>query len=212
MILKAISETLKRWFVAGILILVPAVVTYLVLAFVFQKVDNLLLPTIYKFFGYHIPGLGILILILLILLLGAMTRSVIGGRLVGWWEKLLIKLPFIRTLYSASKQLLETFTVPDTSAYNRVALVEYPKEGVYVLAFIARSTTLVKAKIEGDYSAVFIPSTPTPFTGFVAMIHKNNIFPIDISVEEAVKFLVSGGIATPEQFLTDKDIMVDEQL
>lgn len=212
MIIKTISETIKRWFIAGILIIVPAVVTYLVLALLFQKVDNLLLPAIEKFFGYHIPGLGILILLLLILLLGALTRSVVGIRLLDIWEKLLVKLPIIRTLYSASKQLLETFTVPDTSAYSRVALVEYPKEGVYVLAFIARSTTLERAKIKGEFSAVFIPSTPTPFTGFVAMIHKNNIFPIEMSVEEAVKFLVSGGIATPEQFLTDKDNMVDKQV
>lgn len=212
MIVKIISETLKRWFLAGILILVPAVVTYLVLAFLFQKVDNLLLPAIETFLGYHIPGLGILILILLILLLGGMARSVIGRRLVGLWEKLLIRLPIIRTLYSASKQLLETFAVPDTSAYSRVALVEYPKEGVYVLAFLARPTTLAKAKIAGDYSAVFIPSTPTPFTGFVAMIHKNSIFPIEITIEDALKFIVSGGIATPEQFLIDNDIKVDRKV
>jgi len=203
MVLKQVSDTIKNWFFAGILITVPAVVTYLVLAFLFQKVDNLLLPIIDKFFGYHIPGLGILILFLLILLLGMLARSVIGKRIVNIWEKLLIRLPLIRTLYTASKQLLETFTVPDTSAYKRVALVQYPLPGVYVLGFIARATTLVKAEIEGEFSAVFIPSTPTPFTGFVAMINKNDIFPVDMTVEEALKFLVSGGIATPELFLAD---------
>jgi uncharacterized membrane protein len=209
MILKEISETIKRWFVAGILILVPAVVTYLVLAFLFEKVDSLLHPALDKLLGYQIPGLGILILVLVILLLGMLGRSVIGRKIVTVWEKFLIRLPITRTLYSASKQLLETFTVPDTSAYKRVVLVEYPKEGVFVLAFSARDTTLMRAGIEGDFCAVFIPSTPTPFTGFVAMIKKNNIFPIEMSVEEALKFLVSGGIATPGQFLVDNKTKVE---
>jgi uncharacterized membrane protein len=119
------------------------------------------------------------------------------------WEKLLIKTPLIRPLYSASKQLLENFTVPDTSTYSRVALVEYPKPEVYVLAFIARKISLNADPLQSNYSAVFIPSTPTPFTGFVAMIENKKIFPLNMSIEEALKFLVSGGIATPEMFLDD---------
>ncbi len=198
-----IRNTLKRYFLSGILVIVPLVVTYLVLRFLLTSVDGILSPLLIKILGYSIPGLGILVSILIILLAGILTRGVIGSRLVSYWERFLAALPLVRTIYSPAKQLLVSIAGPQTEKFDRVVIIPYPRQGVYAFAFAAEAVSLRQSGVKGEWVAVFLPSTPTPFTGFVVMVNKKDIIPTDITIEEAIKFLVSGGIAVPEQLIPE---------
>ncbi len=198
-----IKNTLKRYFISGILVIVPLVITYLVLRFLLTSIDGILSPLVMKVFGYSVPGLGILVSILIILLAGILTRGVVGGRLVHYWERFLQALPLVRTIYSPARQLILSIAGPQTGKFNRVVVIPYPRPGVYCFAFAAKEVDLASRGIEGEFISVFIPSTPTPFTGFVVMVNKADLHPIDISIEEAIKFLVSGGIAVPDKLLPE---------
>jgi uncharacterized membrane protein len=199
----SITGLIRNRFISGLLIIVPLVISYQVIIFLFTKLDNILNPIVSKYTGYQIPGLGIAVTVLVILLVGLVAHSVIGGRLFRAWESFLARVPVVRTVYSPAKQLLEAFTASSETSFKRVALVQYPRKGVWVIGFLSQDVDLRSGEIEGEFMAVFIPSTPTPFTGFMAMIPKSDIRQIDMSVEEAVKFLVSAGVALPRAFLND---------
>jgi uncharacterized membrane protein len=198
---KFIVSVVRNRFLAGVLVIVPLVISIQVLIFLFTTLDGYLSPIIAKYTGYRIPGFGLLITLLLILLVGVIARSVMGARLVKVFEDFLVKLPVIRTVYSPARQLLETFTQQSTSSHNRVALVEYPRKGAWTIGFLSRDVDLSTGGIDGSYKAVFIPSTPTPFTGYVVILPSQDVRLTDIQFEDAVKFLVSGGIACPESML-----------
>lgn len=203
-LLDHIKKTLKRYFLSGLLITVPLVITYLVLRFLLSAIDGILSPLVLRIFGYSIPGLGILVSILLILLAGVLTRGVIGMKLVSYWERFLHTLPLVRTVYAPAKQLILSIAGPQTDKFNRVVVIPYPRPGIYALAFAAEEVRLGERWGEERFVAVFVPSTPTPFTGFVVMVNKEEVFPTDISIEEAIKFLVSGGIAVPDKLLPER--------
>jgi uncharacterized membrane protein len=198
---RSITGLIRNRFISGLLIIVPLVISYQVLSFLLAKLDGLLSPVFSKYLGYEIPGLGILVTLLIVLLVGFVAHSVIGGKLIRTWEGIIERIPLVRTVYIPAKQLLKTITPKSESSFKRVALVEYPRKNVWVIGFLATDVDLTSGGIEGDYRAVFIASTPTPFTGFMAMIPREDIHPIDMPVEEAIKFLVSGGVACPKTWL-----------
>lgn len=198
---RSITGLIRNRFISGLLIIVPLVISYQVLSFLLAKLDGLLSPVFTRYFGYAIPGLGIAVTVLIVLLVGFVAHSVIGSKLIQTWEGLVERIPLVRTVYIPAKQLLKTITPQSESSFKRVALVEYPRKHVWVIGFLANDVDLSSGGIEGDYRAVFIASTPTPFTGFMAMIPKDDIHPLDMSVEEAIKFLVSGGVACPKMWL-----------
>jgi uncharacterized membrane protein len=180
--------------------MVPLIITVVVLRFFFTKVDGILSPFIVKLVGYKIPGLGLVATILLIFLAGFLTANVIGSRLFRIWEIFLIRMPLVRTIYGSSKKLVEAVAATDKYTFKHVVLVEFPRKGIYYLAFL---TNEIKVNMEGkteDFVTVFIPSTPTPFTGWTLLFRKEEVMPLDMSVEDGVKFFVSGGIASPEMF------------
>ena len=184
----------------GILVMVPLIITVVVLRFFFTKVDGILSPFIIKLLGYKIPGLGLIATIVLILLTGFLTANVIGSRLFRIWEVFLIRMPLVRTIYGSSKKLVEAVAATDKYTFKQVVLVEFPRKGIYSLAFL---TNEIEANMESKKEVlvtVFIPSTPTPFTGWTLLFHKDEVIPLDVSVEDGVKFFVSGGIASPEMF------------
>jgi uncharacterized membrane protein len=193
---KKITSLIKRQFLSGILVIVPIIITYLVLRFLFQGVDNILSPHLDKLIGFKIPGIGLIATIVLIFLAGVITHSLIGSRLYSIGEILFIKTPLVRTIYSSAKQLVEAVTVTDKKSFKQVVLVEYPRKGVFALGFITDEWELKGAK----FFSVFIPNTPTPFTGWVILFPEGEVEQVDISIEDAIKFFVSGGIASPEQF------------
>jgi uncharacterized membrane protein len=200
-ILGYINSSIKRYFLSGILVIVPLIITYVVLRFFLSSIDGILSPLLVRYLGYDVPGLGIVITIIIVFVAGILTRGVLGRGAVRIWERLLNSLPLVRTIYSAAKQLLISVAEPKESMFQRVVIIPYPRLGMYSLAFAANEVTLDRYGAIGDYVAVFIPSTPTPFTGYMLMVKKDEVFPTNMSVEEAVKFIVSGGIVVPELML-----------
>jgi uncharacterized membrane protein len=199
-----LNTILRRYFLGGILVIVPLIITYLVLRFLFTKVDGLLSPFIAGLINYKVPGLGVVATIVLIFLAGFLTANVIGSRLFKIWEIFLIKTPLVRTIYGSSKQLIEAITTTEKHSFKRVVLVEFPRKGIFCLGFLTREIpTDFDDKLD-ELIAVYIPSTPTPFSGWTMLFRKEEVTPLDMTVEQGIKFFVSGGIAAPERFCLDR--------
>ena len=204
-----LNTVLRRYFLGGILAIVPLIITYLVLSFLFTKVDGLLSPFITELIGYKIPGLGVVATIVLIFLAGFLTANVIGSRLFKVWEIFLIRTPLVRTIYGSSKQLIEAITTTDKHSFKQVVLAEFPAKGMFCLGFLTRE---IKGEFDNEPNeliAVFIPSTPTPFSGFTMLFAREKVTPLEMTVEQGIKFFVSGGITAPELF-SRKDIRLTE--
>ncbi|MCM2273092.1 MAG: DUF502 domain-containing protein [candidate division Zixibacteria bacterium] len=194
---RAIGKIFKQYFVSGLLVVVPLIITYLVLSMLFEAVDGIFQRVIHYLVGFYIPGLGIAVTLLLIIIAGILTRNYIGGRFYKIWENILVKIPLIRPLYSGTKGLLQATTSESTTTFKEVVMVEYPRKGSYNLGFVASFTELT---IEGTMrrcAAVYLPNTPTPFTGWTIILPIEDVTPVDITVEQAIKFVVSGGVVTP---------------
>ncbi len=197
-------KTIRRQFLSGVLVIVPIILTYIVLRFLFTSVDNLLSPLVTEIIGKEIPGLGIVATIVIIFIAGILTTYLGRSRLFNIWELFFIKTPLVRTIYSASKQLMEGITLPDKKAFQQVVLVEYPRQGIYNLGFVSNRIEYLPDKQEKELIAVFIPTTPTPFTGFVALFPPDQVMALDITIEEGIKYFVSGGIASPKKLIPKK--------
>ncbi len=202
---------IKRYFVSGVLVVVPLILTYIVLKFLFETIDGILQPLIHKLIGYYVPGLGLGITLLLIILAGIFTRNFVGARIYKIGEQILIKLPIIRPIYSSAKQLLESVTGPSVKSFKEVALVEYPRKGSWVIGFISNHFKVSINEKEKNHISVFIPSTPTPISGMVVILPCEDVYPIDMTIEEGIKFLVSGGVAAPEMIKIKKELFKDNE-
>ena len=200
-ITRKFFKTIRRQFLSGLLVIVPIILTFIVLRFLFRTVDSLLSPLIIKIIQVDIPGLGILATIVIIFIAGILTSYLGRSRLFNIWELFFIKTPLVRTIYSASKQLIEGIALPDKKAFQQVVLVQYPSKGIYNLGFVSNKIKQDILPDKDELVAVFIPSTPTPFTGFVLLYPKKEIIPLDLSIEEGIKFFVSGGIASPKKLI-----------
>jgi len=193
-----ITVSVKRYFLSGVLVVVPVILTYIVLKFLFEGIDGILQPFLHKALGYYVPGLGVLTTVLVIVLAGVLTRNFVGARLYKRGDRLLIRMPIIRPIYSAAKQLLEALTLPSNRSFREVALVEYPRRGAFALCFVSKR---IHVQVDGEtrkFATVFVPSTPTPVSGVVIIVPADEVIPVKMTVEEGVKFLVSGGVASPE--------------
>jgi uncharacterized membrane protein len=183
--------------VSGILVVVPVTVTLFVLYFLFQKIDGLLSPLFVKYLGFSLPGMGFLATLLLIFVAGIIARNVIGGRLFGLGELIFVRTPLVRAVYTAAKQLLEAVTSTDRKAFSRAVMIEYPRPGVYTIGFASAGTELKTGNQSQSMIAIFVPSTPTPVTGFVVLLPASEVHALQMTTEEAIKYIVSGGFAAP---------------
>lgn len=196
-IIAKIGNVIKRHFVSGLLVTIPLIVTYFVLRFLFSALDGLLNPIVRDVLGYNIPGLGAAVTLLLVLLAGIITTNFIGARVYHHGDRILGRLPLVRIFYTASKQLVDSVLAPRERAFSEVVLIEYPRKGLYAVGFLSNRCRVLEKAGERKMSLVFIPSTPTPFSGMVVAVPDEDVYPVKMSVEEAVKLLVSGGIAAP---------------
>ncbi len=187
----------KRHFISGMLVVVPLILTYLVLKFMFDVVDGILQPLIIRLFGYYVPGLGLVTTVLVIILTGFITRNLIGARLYRAGERVLERVPIIRPIYSAAKQLLESVAMPSRSSFKSVVLIEYPRRGLWALAFLSNRMEIEIGEENRRLVSVFVPSTPTPISGWVILVPEEEAVILDMTVEEGIKFMVSGGVASP---------------
>ena len=191
-----IIKGLRNYFFSGVLIIVPLIITFLVLRFLFFTVDGLLSPLLSRLIGYKIPGTGFLATLILIFLVGLFASSVVFSRLVSFGESFFFRIPIVRTIYGPAKQLVESLTVSDKRAFKQVVLIQFPRQSVYTLGF---ATKRVKYDNK-ELLAIFVPSTPTPLSGWTLLFKENEVIPLDLTVEQGIEFFVSGGIASPDRF------------
>ncbi|MDH3977836.1 MAG: DUF502 domain-containing protein [Gammaproteobacteria bacterium] len=194
---------LRRYIIAGLLVWIPIGITLFVLNLAVGIMDRtlLLLPDAYhpdKLLGIHIPGLGIVLSIIVLLVTGMLVANFLGKQLVGWSERLLNRIPLVRTVYSAAKNFAEVLFTDTSDAFKKVLLIEYPREGVYSLCF-QTSTDLeeIQSRTREDLICVFVPTTPNPTSGFIIMVPSSDTIELDMDVESALKMVVSLGVVVP---------------
>jgi len=196
---KSLLSSLRNNFIAGVVVLIPIGITLYLTLFIINVSSKLIPKEINPnhYLPYNIPGLEILIAVLLITIIGWLSLSFIGKRLFNLFESVLNKIPIIRTIYSAVEQLIETFT-KSKSDKKTVVLIEYPRKGVYAVGFATKENTgEIKKKAGKELINVFVPTTPNPTSGFLLMFPKDEVIYLDLSFEEASKFIVSAGSFNP---------------
>ena len=197
----------RRFFFTGFLVTAPILitlyVTWIVITFIDSKVANLL-PEYLDFrtaFPFQIPGIGLLIVIIFITIIGALTPGLIGRTLLKTGERIVSKMPVVRSIYSALKQIMETIMSTNSNSFREVVLVEYPRKGIWVIGFVTGETKgEVQKKLENKNQLIniFIPTTPNPTSGFLLFVPKKDVLYMKMSVEQAVKLVISGGIVSPK--------------
>jgi len=196
-------KQLRRYLVAGILFWVPVGVTIFLLRLLVDLMDRtlLLLPEAYRpetLLGFNIPGLGILLTLVVLLGTGVLAANFIGGQIVQGWESLLNRIPLVRSIYSSAKQVAETLFSDTSQSFKRVLLIEYPRKGLWGLAFLtATSLAEVQARSDHDLICVFVPTTPNPTSGFLIMVPRQDVIELDMDVEQALKMIISLGVVIP---------------
>jgi uncharacterized membrane protein len=205
---RAVREAVRRYFVAGLLAFAPLAITMWAIAWIVTRLDNLLLPRVLELLvpsADHSPDIppfvGALFTFVVILAAGVIVRHFFGHQLVRLSEAVLGRVPVARSIYAAVKQLFEAIFRSEQTArnFNRVVLIEYPRKGVYALAFTTgeASGPVADAVGTGDLVNCFVPTTPNPTSGFYLLIHRDEIREVDVSVEEAFKVIMSAGIVQP---------------
>ena len=196
----------RRYFLAGILvtspILITAYVTWMIITFIDTQVAGLLPDSLdfTKQLPHQIPGLGLIISIFTITIIGALTPGFIGRTLLKAGERVLDKMPVVRTIYGAIKQIMETVMSTNSESFREVVLVEYPRKNIWVIGFVTGETKgEVQSLNKSQLVNIFIPTTPNPTSGFLLFIPKEDLVYMDMKVEDAVKMVISGGIVTPPE-------------
>lgn len=201
--MKRLRTSIKNYFLTGLLVILPVFITAYVIWFLIQAMDGVLkyvppkyLPDIF----YKIPGIGLILVIIIILAVGVLFRNLVGRRVVHFGENMVDKIPIARIIYSGVKQLLESFFLQKNDAFKRVALLEYPRRGAYVIGFLTgESKGEVQSKTDKKMMNVFVPTTPNPTSGFYILIPEDELIILNMTVEDAFKLIISGGIFSPPE-------------
>ncbi|MCO5120120.1 MAG: DUF502 domain-containing protein [Burkholderiaceae bacterium] len=196
-------QTLRSYFIAGLLIWAPLAITVWVLNLIIGTMDQSLslLPDEWHpraLLGRQIPGLGVILTLLVILVTGVLARNFIGERLVRAWEGLLQRIPVVRSIYSSVKQVSDTLLTGSGQAFRKVLLVQYPRQGVWTIAFqTGTPADEVGERIMVDMVSVYVPTTPNPTSGFFLMMPRDQVIELSMGVDEALKYVVSMGVLAP---------------
>ena len=193
----------RRWLLAGLLVLVPLAITVWVLDWIVGTLDQTLqiLPQSWqpdRLIGFHVPGFGVLLAVAIVLLIGAVASNFLGRRLVGWWDALLGRIPIVRSIYSSVKQVSDTLFSENGNAFRKALLVQWPREGVWTIGFQTGTPGGdVVNHLGGEYLSVYVPTTPNPTGGYFVMLKKADCIELDMSVDEALTYVISMGVVAP---------------
>lgn len=197
----SIRAILKRKFLAGLIVSIPAIITVLVLVWFFEFVDGILGPISDRILGYHVPGLGFISTVVIIFIVGIISTNVFGRRIIESFEHIILKIPGFKGIYTAIKQLVDAFS-PESkvSSFKKFVIVEYPRPDVYAYGFLTKECVMKTEKNghETSLKAVYIPTNLIYF-GEIALFKDEHIFFTDIPIEDGIKIILSGGIATPSK-------------
>jgi uncharacterized membrane protein len=210
---KAMKKKMKRIFLTGLAVVIPAGLTIYILFFIIGMMDNLLriIPSSYHPDNVllHIPGLGVIVTVILIFICGLVTTSYLGNRLFGFGERIVGKIPVVRSIYQAIKRISESLFMDKAQSFKKVVVVEYPRRGVYSIGFITSTPNGEIQKSLQEKSpcvGVYIPCALTPTTGVFVMIPRDDLIEVAMSVEEAFTLIISAGIVTPHECFSSGDL------
>lgn len=195
---------IRRCLIGGLLVWLPILATLFVLRFIITLMDNSLslLPEPYQpqnLLGLSIPGLGIVIAVLILFITGLLAGNFIGKKLVKLWEYILNRIPFVRTIYSGVKQVLETVLLPNNQSFRQVVLVKFPHTESYTVGFIVgQGLAEASEKLHKDLLTVFVPTTPNPTSGYIILVQRQNAIILTMSVDEALRYIISLGVVQPK--------------
>ncbi|HUX65052.1 DUF502 domain-containing protein [Sulfuricella sp.] len=195
---------MKRYFLTGLLIWVPLGITVWVVKLLIGSMDQSLLLLPYRlrpesWLGMSLPGLGTILTIGVILLTGMLTANIVGQRLIRFWEGVLARIPVVKSIYYSVKQVSDTLFSGSGEAFRKVLLVRYPHPEAWSLAFQTNLPRDVGSRLDGEYVGVFIPTTPSPVNGFYFFVKKSETIEVGISVDDALKYIISMGVVTPAE-------------
>ncbi len=194
---------LRRYLVAGLLVWIPLGVTVFILRVLIGLMDRtlLLIPAQYRpeeWLGFTVPGLGLILTLLVLLVTGLLAANIVGRSMVGLWESLLDRIPVVRSVYSAAKNFAEIVFSDSGQSFKKVLLIEYPRKGVYSLAFqTATNLGEVQGRTGEEMICTFVPTTPNPTSGYIIIVPKRDIIELDMEIDEALKMIISLGVVVP---------------
>ena len=192
---------MRKYFITGLLVLVPLAITAWVLNLVISTMDQslLLIPEKWLPEDRRISGLGTILTVLIVFLTGLLTNNLVGNFLIRQWEKLLHRIPVVSSLYGSVKQVSDTLFSDSGNAFRKAVLVPYPHAGSRTIAFLTGApATEVQKHLDDEYVSVYVPTTPNPTSGFFLMMPKKDVIELDMSVDAALKYIVSMGVVVPE--------------
>ena len=193
----------RKWLLAGLLVLVPLAITVWLLNWFIATLDQTLeiLPASWhpdKLLGFHIPGFGVLLALAIVLSIGGVASNFLGKKLVSWWDRLLGRIPIVRSIYSSVKQVSDTLFSENGNAFRKALLVQWPREGVWTIGFLTGAPGGdVINHLHGDYLSVYVPTTPNPTGGYFVMLKKQDCIELKMSVDEALTYVISMGVVVP---------------
>ncbi len=196
-------SAVRKWLVAGLLVVVPVAITVSVLQWIIGTLDRtlLILPEAWqpdRFIGVHVPGLGVLLTLAILLVVGAAASNLVGKRLVTWGDALVARIPVVRSIYSSVKQVSDTLFSPGGNAFRKAVLVQWPRPEVWTIAFVTGSPGgEVSQYLEGDYVSVYVPTTPNPTGGYFVILRRTDCLELKMTVDEALKYVISMGVVVP---------------
>ncbi|MCA3217970.1 MAG: DUF502 domain-containing protein [Burkholderiales bacterium] len=194
---------MRKYFITGLLIWVPLGITLWVLHAILGTLDRTLdlLPGAWhpdRLLGFHLPGFGLLLTLLIVLVTGVLAANFIGARLLRWWENLLSRIPIVRSIYSSVKQVSDTMLSPKGNAFRKAALVEFPRRGQWAIGLVVGSPGAAIEQVLGaNVVTVFVPTAPNPTSGYTVIVPPSELKECDMSVDDALRFIVSLGVVTP---------------
>jgi uncharacterized membrane protein len=201
-------NNLRKWFLAGLLVLVPLAITIWLLEWAISSLDRtlLLLPKAWQpdnWLPFHIPGLGVILTIGVLLIVGALVSNFLGRQLVIWWDALLGRIPVVRSIYSSVKQVSDTLFSENGNAFRTAVLVEWPKQGAWTIGFVTgvpggQVLQVLQHGVMEEFLSVYVPTTPNPTGGYMMMFKKSECQELALSVDEALKYVVSMGVVSPK--------------
>lgn len=209
-----LGAKIRAYFFTGILVTAPVAITfyiaYKLIFFIDRSVNKMIPPQLRERIDeqlpFSIPGLGVILLVLLLILIGMFAAGFLGKFFLKLGEWIVYKMPFISSVYSLLKQVFETFLSNKNQAFSKVVLLEYPRKGIWILGFVSTETTgEVAGKVNDKMLNVFIPTTPNPTSGFLIFVPKKDTIELNMTVEEGIKFVISGGLVDPESMPKKKN-------
>jgi uncharacterized membrane protein len=199
------TSLIRRYFITGLLIWVPLVITLWVLDLLVGTMDQtlLLLPQAWQtesWIGLHVPGLGVVLTLLVVFLTGVFAANILGQRLVRFWEGLLARIPVVNSIYTGVKQVSDTLFKPGGQAFRKALLVQWPRDDMWTIAFLTgQPGGDVANHLKGDYVSIYVPTTPNPTGGYFVVVPRAAVIELDMSVDDALKYIISMGVAVPAE-------------